>query len=73
MSLDIPIVHKVKTSILSKGEVMNISTDYTQHVEVMKQLKMTDGFYEVREPYKEGFEKIYNQAKDKNVTISTTK
>jgi len=52
---------------------MNISSNYTQHVEVMKELKMSDSFYEVREPYKEGFEKIYTQAKDKNVTLSTAK
>lgn len=52
---------------------MNISTYYTQHVEVMKQLKMSNSFYEAREPYKEGFEQIYTQAKDENVTISTAK
>ena len=52
---------------------MNISNDYTEHVEVMKQLKMSDSFYEVREPHKEGFEEIYNQAKDENVTMSTAK
>lgn len=73
MHLKITIVHKIKTSVFNKGEVMDISNDYMQDVEIMKQLKMSDGFYEVREPYKEDFEELYNQAKDENVTISTAK
>mgnify|MGYP000712820896 CR=1 FL=1 len=52
---------------------MDIGNGYEQHVEVMKQLKMTDSFYEVREPYKEDFEEIYNKAKDEKVTISSAK
>jgi len=52
---------------------MNINNGYEQHVEVMKQLKMSDSFYEVREPSKENFEKIYNQAKDENINISSAK
>lgn len=52
---------------------MNISNNYEQHVEVTKKLKMSDSFYEVREPYKEGFESIYNKAKDEHVTMTNAK
>ena len=52
---------------------MQINQAYTEHVNIVKDLKMTDSFYEVREPYKEGFEEIYNQAKEENVNISNAK
>ena len=52
---------------------MQINQAYTQHVNIVKELKMSDSFYEVREPYKEGFEEIYNKAKDENVNMSNAK
>lgn len=51
---------------------MNIN-NYEQHVDATKNLKMSDSFYKAREPYKESFEKIYNQAKQENVSISNAK
>ena len=52
---------------------MNIPSNYEQHVEITKKLKMADSFYEVREPHKEAFEEIYNKAKEENVTMSSAK
>ena len=52
---------------------MNISSNYEEHVEITKQLKMSDSFYEVREPHKEAFEVIYNKAKDENINMSSAK
>ena len=52
---------------------MNIPGNYEQHVAITKELKMSDSFYEVREPHKEGFEEIYNEAKEKGIEISTAK
>jgi len=52
---------------------MQINQAYTEHVNIVKDLKMTDSFYEVREPYKEGFEEIHNRAKDENINISNAK
>jgi len=52
---------------------MNTNTNYTNHVNIVKDLKMADSFYEVREPFKEGFEDIYNKAKANNVGISNAK
>ena len=52
---------------------MQINQAYTEHVNIVKDLKMSDSFYEVREPYKEGFEEIYNKAKDENVSMSNAK
>ncbi len=52
---------------------MQINQAYTQHVNIVKDLKMSDSFYEVREPYKDGFEEIYDKAKDENVNISNAK
>jgi len=52
---------------------MEIGTNYQQHVEITKKLKMSDSFYEVREPHKEAFEEIYHKAKDENVNISNAK
>ncbi len=52
---------------------MNTSASYTEHINIVKDLKMADSFYEVREPFKEGFEDIYNKAKANNVGISNAK
>lgn len=52
---------------------MNIPSNYEQHVNLTKELKMSDSFYEVREPHKEGFEEIYNEAKEKGIDISNAK
>lgn len=51
---------------------MNISS-YDEHVSILKDLKMSDSFYEVREPYKDSFEEIYNKAKEEKVNISNAK
>ena len=51
---------------------MNIN-GYEEHVNIVKNLKMADSFYEVREPYKEGFEELYNKAKEENVSMSNAK
>jgi hypothetical protein len=52
---------------------MNILTDYEQHVQISKKLKMSNDFYQVREPYKDDFEKIYNKAKEENINTSNAK
>lgn len=52
---------------------MNIPGNYEQHIAITKELKMADSFYDVREPHKEAFEEIYNEAKDEKVEISTAK
>ena len=51
----------------------SLSSDYLEHVDILKQLKMSDSFYKAREPYKEDFEKIYSKAKEENVSLSTAK
>ncbi|WP_419763492.1 MAG: hypothetical protein ACNI28_06680 [Arcobacter sp.] len=51
---------------------MNINS-YEEHVGIVKELKMADSFYEVREPYKDSFEELYNKAKDEKVSISNAK
>jgi hypothetical protein len=62
----------VKINLIHKGINMNIN-NYEQHVAISKQLKMGDSFYEVREPHKEGFEKIYNQVQEEGINISNAK
>jgi hypothetical protein len=52
---------------------MNTNTNYAEHVSIVKNLKMADSFYEVREPFKEGFEAIYNKANANNVNMSNAK
>lgn len=52
---------------------MTVPGNYEQHVGISKELKMSDSFYEVREPHKEAFQEIYNEAKEKGVEISTAK
>lgn len=49
------------------------SQEYKQHVEIMKGLNMPEGFNEVREAYKEDFEKIYLKAKQEGVDLSNAK
>lgn len=51
----------------------NISSNYAEHVSIVKNLKMADSFYEVREPYKDGFEAIYEKAKNQDVSITSAK
>ena len=52
---------------------MNTLSNYESHVQIMKEFKMTEGFHNVREPYKEDFEKIYEDSKSKNITMQTAK
>jgi hypothetical protein len=52
---------------------MKINSNYQEHVSIMKELKMPEGFYEVREPYKEDFEEIYDEAKEKGIGVSNAK
>ena len=52
---------------------MNISGSYESHVAISKELKMNSDFVKVREPHKEAFEKIYEEAKDEKVNISNAK
>ena len=52
---------------------MNIPGNYEQHVAITKELKMADSFYDVREPHKEAFEEIYNEAKEDKIDMSTAK
>lgn len=51
---------------------MNINK-YEEHVNIVKELKMSNSFYEVREPYKESFEEIYQKAQEEKVSISNAK
>jgi len=52
---------------------MNINTTYTEHVSIVKGLKMEDSFCEVGEPYKDGFEAIQNRANENDVDMSNAK
>jgi len=52
---------------------MPISNSYESHVAITKELKMNSDFLKVREPHKEAFEEIYNEAKNNKVNISTAK
>jgi hypothetical protein len=52
---------------------MNITTNYEEHVAIVKELKHDNSFYEVREPYKESFQKIHDDAKEKGINISNAK
>ncbi len=52
---------------------MTTNSNYSEHVSIMKNLKMADSFYEVREPFKDNFEKIYQEAQSQNVTVSNAK
>jgi len=52
---------------------MTTNTNYSEHVSIMKNLKMADSFYEVREAFKESFEKIYEEAQSQKVTVSNAK
>jgi len=52
---------------------MNISGSYESHVAISKELKMHSDFVKAREPHKEAFEKIYEEAKDEKINISNAK
>ena len=52
---------------------MIVDSEYQEHISVMKKLNMGEGFYEARDPYKEDFEKIYQQAQTEEVTVSNAK
>lgn len=52
---------------------MKVNSNYQEHISIMKELKMPDSFYEVREPYKEDFEEIYEEAKDQGISVYTAK
>ncbi len=49
------------------------SQHYKEHVEIMKNLKVSEDYTNVREPYKEDFEKIYSKAQEEGVGISNAK
>jgi hypothetical protein len=50
-----------------------MKTNYADHVNIMKNLKMNDDFVNARKPFKEDFEVIYKQAKDQSIDISSAK
>ncbi|MEA1917053.1 MAG: hypothetical protein U9N42_05935, partial [Campylobacterota bacterium] len=52
---------------------METSTQYINHVNIMKDLQLHSDFYKVREPFKEGFEEIYEEAKKEDVKVDTAK
>lgn len=52
---------------------MNNISGYSEHVEIVKNLKMHSDFTNVREPYKEDFEKIRQEAQDQGVTMVNAK
>jgi len=52
---------------------MKLSTDYEEHVSIVKKLQYDESFYSVREPFKNDFQKIYNDAKEKGITLSNAK
>lgn len=52
---------------------MTTNSNYTEHVTIMKEFKMADSFYEVRAPFKDSFEKIYEEAQSNNVNVSNAK
>ncbi|NOQ29727.1 MAG: hypothetical protein GQ570_01255 [Helicobacteraceae bacterium] len=52
---------------------METSTSYLEHVNIMKELNLHSDFSKVREPYKENFEAIYEEAKAADVKVSNAK
>ncbi len=52
---------------------MQLQSNYDQHVELSKKLKMHEDYTNVRAPYKEDFEAIYDKAKDSDVSMSNAK
>lgn len=52
---------------------MNLNSSYVEHVNIMKNLKLSDDFYEIRKPYVESFETIYQKVKSEEVNISNAK
>ncbi len=56
-----------------KGVKMDINTKYEEHMSIVKKLKYDESFYEVREPFKENFQKIHDDAKEKGINVSNAK
>lgn len=52
---------------------MNISTQYQQHIDLMKSIHMSKDFTEARLPVEDSFEAIYNKAKDEDVDLQSAK
>ncbi len=52
---------------------MQINSAYEEHVSIMKELKQSASFDEVREPFKEDFEKIYEEAKESGIGVNNAK
>ena len=52
---------------------MNIITKYEEHIAIVKELQYDESFYEVREPFKEEFKKIHDDAKEKGINASNAK
>ena len=52
---------------------MNITTKYEEHVAIVKELQYDKSFYEVREPFKDEFQKIHDDAKEKGINVSNAK
>ncbi|RXK02786.1 hypothetical protein [Halarcobacter bivalviorum] len=52
---------------------MQLSSSYAKHVEIVKELKMHSDFTNSRAEYKDDFEKIYAEAKDNRVNLSSAK
>ena len=52
---------------------MKITTKYEEHVAILKELQHDESFYEAREPFKEEFQKIHDDAKEKGINVSNAK
>lgn len=52
---------------------MKITTKYEEHVAIVKELQYDKSFYEVREPFKDEFQKIHDDAKEKGINVSNAK
>jgi hypothetical protein len=52
---------------------VKITTKYEEHVSILKELQHDESFYEVREPFKEEFQKIHDDAKEKGINVSNAK
>lgn len=52
---------------------MQLSSSYEKHVEIVKELNMHSDFTNSRAEYKDDFEKIYAEAKDNRVNLSSAK
>lgn len=52
---------------------METSTSYQKHVQIMKNLELHSDYEKVREPYKDDFETIYEEAKESDIKLSNAK